>query len=93
MTNSRLIARKKELKKNKQKDSRALFILRQAVPQLLKKPEVLCRRSFKEVLSKMKAYGENILDKKIIEKILISTPHKYAFVTIIKQIKDYQPYR
>ncbi|RDX92777.1 hypothetical protein CR513_25053, partial [Mucuna pruriens] len=30
----------------------------------------------KEIVSQMKAYGENILDKKIVEKILISIPHK-----------------
>ncbi|RDX62212.1 hypothetical protein CR513_59476, partial [Mucuna pruriens] len=43
----------------------------------------------KEIVSQMKTYRENILYKKIVEKILISIPHKYvAIVTTIEQIKD-----
>jgi len=34
-----------------------------------------CR--IKEIVSKMRAYGETILDKKIVEKILIYIPQKY----------------
>ena len=37
----------------------------------------------------MRAYGETILDKKIVEKILISIPQKYdAIATAIEQTKD-----
>ena len=43
----------------------------------------------KEIASQMRACGEDILDKKIVEKILISIPHKYdAIVTAIEQTKD-----
>ena len=43
----------------------------------------------KEIVSQMRAYGENILDKKIVEKILISIPQKYdAIATAIEQTKD-----
>jgi len=43
----------------------------------------------KEIVSQMRAYGETILDKKIIEKILISIPQKYdAIATAIEQTKD-----
>lgn len=37
----------------------------------------------------MKTYGENTFDKIIIEKILISSSHKYdTIVTILEQTKD-----
>jgi len=37
----------------------------------------------------MKAYGETILDKKIVKKILISIPQIYdAIATAIEQTKD-----
>ena len=37
----------------------------------------------------MRACGEDLLDKKIVKKILISIPHKYdAIVTAIEQTKD-----
>ncbi|XP_020235396.1 uncharacterized protein LOC109815168 [Cajanus cajan] len=43
----------------------------------------------KEIVNQMRAYGKNILDKKIMEKILISVPRKYdPIVTTIKQTKD-----
>ncbi|XP_019465377.1 PREDICTED: coiled-coil domain-containing protein 186-like [Lupinus angustifolius] len=43
----------------------------------------------KEIVNQMKAYGENILDKRIVEKILISIPQKYdSIVTTIEQTKD-----
>jgi len=43
----------------------------------------------RELVSEMKTYGDNILDKRIIEKILISIPRKYdAIVTTIEQTKD-----
>lgn len=43
----------------------------------------------KELVSQMKTYGDNILDKRIVEKILISIPRKYdAIVTTIEQTKD-----
>nr|KYP34452.1 hypothetical protein KK1_044596 [Cajanus cajan] len=43
----------------------------------------------KEIVNQMRAYGKNILDKKIVEKILISVPHKYdPIVTTIEQTKD-----
>jgi len=44
----------------------------------------------KEIVSQMRAYGENILDKKIVEKILISFLQKYdAIATAIEQTKDW----
>jgi len=43
----------------------------------------------KEIVSQMRAYGESILDKNIVEKILISIPQKYdAIATAIEQTKD-----
>nr|KYP43166.1 Retrovirus-related Pol polyprotein from transposon TNT 1-94 [Cajanus cajan] len=43
----------------------------------------------KEIVNQMGAYRENILDKKIVEKILISVPRKYdPIVTTIEQTKD-----
>jgi len=37
----------------------------------------------------MRTYGDNILDKRIVAKILISIPRKYdAVVTTIEQTKD-----
>jgi len=43
----------------------------------------------KEIVSQMRAYGDDILDKRIVEKILISILHKYdVIITMIKQIKD-----
>ncbi|CAJ2666704.1 unnamed protein product [Trifolium pratense] len=43
----------------------------------------------KELVSQMRSYGDNILDKRIVEKILISIPRKYdAIVTTIEQTKD-----
>ena len=43
----------------------------------------------KEIVCQMRAYGETILDKKIVEKILISIPQKYdAIATAIEQTKD-----
>ncbi|RDX73152.1 hypothetical protein CR513_47275, partial [Mucuna pruriens] len=42
----------------------------------------------KEIVSQMKAYGENILNKKNVEKILIFILHKYdVIVTTIEQTK------
>ncbi|BAT83763.1 hypothetical protein VIGAN_04098100, partial [Vigna angularis var. angularis] len=122
-TSTLTTAQKKELKENKQKDSRALFVLQQAVDDTIF-PRIIgatsakqawntiqeefqgsdevrniklhsLRREFellrmkesetikdyysriKEIVSQMRAYGENILDKKIVEKILISIPQKY----------------
>nr|KYP32803.1 hypothetical protein KK1_046417 [Cajanus cajan] len=43
----------------------------------------------KEIVNQMKVYRENILDKKIVEKIIISVPRKYdPIVTTIEQKKD-----
>nr|KYP53446.1 Retrovirus-related Pol polyprotein from transposon TNT 1-94 [Cajanus cajan] len=43
----------------------------------------------KEIVNQMRAYGENIFDKKIMEKILISIPYKYnPIVTTIEKTKD-----
>jgi len=43
----------------------------------------------KELVSQMRTYGDNILDKRIVEKILISIYCKYdATVTTIEQSKD-----
>jgi len=43
----------------------------------------------KELVSQMRTYGDNILDKRIVEKILISIPRKYdAIVTTIEKTKD-----
>jgi len=43
----------------------------------------------KEIINQMRAYGETILDKKIVEKILISILQKYdAIATAIEQTKD-----
>ena len=114
-TSTLIVAQKKELKENKQNDSRALFALQQAVDDTIfsriisatsakqawntiqgefqrsdevrnvklhslrqkfelirmKESETIkyyyCR--IKEIVSQMRAYGETILDKKIVEKI------------------------
>nr|KYP45272.1 hypothetical protein KK1_033146 [Cajanus cajan] len=134
-TASLTAAQKKELKENKQKNSKALFILQQVVTDTIflrimgattakeawttlqeefKGSEKvraiklqIVRRNFellymkesetvkdyyskiKEIVNQMRAYGENILDKKIVEKILISVPRKYdPIVTTIEQTKD-----
>jgi len=44
----------------------------------------------KELASQMRTYGDNTLDKRIVEKILISIPRKYdaIVVTTIEQAKD-----
>ncbi|KAK2409367.1 hypothetical protein QL285_044797 [Trifolium repens] len=43
----------------------------------------------KELASQMKSYRDNILDKRIVEKILIFIPRKYdAIVATIEQTKD-----
>jgi len=133
-TSTLTAAQKKELKENKQKDSRALFAFQQAVDDTIF-PRIIgatsakqarntiqeefqgsdelrnvklhsLRREFelirmkesetikyysriKEIVSQMSAYGETILDKKIVEKILISIPKKYdAIATVIEQTKD-----
>ncbi|XP_014524278.1 uncharacterized protein LOC106780494 [Vigna radiata var. radiata] len=133
-TSTLTAAQKKELKENKQKDSRALFVLQQAIddtifPRIIgatsakqawntiqeefEGSDGVCnvklhslRREFellrmkesetikdyyyriKEIVSQMRAYGENILDKKNFEKILISIPQKYdAIATAIEQTK------
>ncbi|RDX80761.1 hypothetical protein CR513_38654, partial [Mucuna pruriens] len=42
-----------------------------------------------DVTSQMKAYGEIIIDNKIVEKILISIFHEYnAIVTTIEKTRD-----
>nr|KYP71431.1 Retrovirus-related Pol polyprotein from transposon TNT 1-94 [Cajanus cajan] len=134
-TSALTAAQKKELKENKQKNSKALFILQQAVTdtifsrimgattakeawttlqeefegnekvravklqtlrhnfELLNMKESETVKDYyskiKEIVNQMKAYGENILDKKIVEKILISVPPKYdPIMTTIEQTKD-----
>nr|KYP49570.1 hypothetical protein KK1_028654 [Cajanus cajan] len=134
-TSSLIAAQKKELKENKQKNSKLLFILQQAVtdtifPRIMgattaKEAYTMLQEEFegsekvhavklqilqrnfellnmkesetvkdyyskiKEIVNQMRMYGKNILDKKIVEKILISVPHKYdSIVTTIKQTKD-----
>ncbi|KHN37178.1 Copia protein, partial [Glycine soja] len=43
----------------------------------------------KEIVSQMRAFGEDILDKKIVEKILITMPQKFdPIVTTIEETKD-----
>ncbi|KAL5558129.1 hypothetical protein UlMin_034342 [Ulmus minor] len=43
----------------------------------------------KELVNQMKAYGENITDKKIVEKILISCTEKYdSVISTIEESKD-----
>ena len=43
----------------------------------------------KEIVNQMRAFGETILDKKIVEKILITIPPKFdPIVTTIEQTKD-----
>ena len=43
----------------------------------------------KEIVNQMRVYRKNIVDKKIVEKILISIPHRYnAIVSAIEQTKD-----
>ena len=42
-----------------------------------------------DVVNHMKTYGENIIDKRIVEKILISLPEKYEYiVAAIAESKD-----
>nr|KYP71345.1 Signal peptidase complex catalytic subunit SEC11C [Cajanus cajan] len=134
-TSSLTATQKMELKENKQKNSKALFILQQVVTdtifprimgattskeawntlqeefegsekiravklqtlrhnfELLNMEESETVKDYyskiKEIINQMRAYGENILDKKIVEKILISVPCKYdPIVTTIEQTKD-----
>nr|KYP41863.1 Retrovirus-related Pol polyprotein from transposon TNT 1-94 [Cajanus cajan]KYP41870.1 Retrovirus-related Pol polyprotein from transposon TNT 1-94 [Cajanus cajan] len=134
-TSSLTTAQKKELKENKQKNSKALFILQQVVTdtiflrimgattakeawttlqeefegsekvraiklqtlqrdfELLNMKESETVKDYyskiKEIVNQMRAYGKNILDKKIVEKILISVSHKYdPIMTMIAQTKD-----
>ncbi|RDX70433.1 hypothetical protein CR513_50327, partial [Mucuna pruriens] len=47
--------------------------------------EVLYKKNFKKMPSQMREYEENILEKKIVEKNLISIPYKYN--AIIRQYK------
>ena len=43
----------------------------------------------KEIVNKMRAFGEDILDKKSVEKILITIPQKFdPIVTTIEETKD-----
>nr|KYP68962.1 Retrovirus-related Pol polyprotein from transposon TNT 1-94 [Cajanus cajan] len=42
----------------------------------------------KEIVNQMRAYGENILDKKIVEKILISVPYKYDPIIVTWRAKN-----
>ena len=43
----------------------------------------------KEIVNQMRAFGEDILDKKIVEKILITMPQKFdPIVTTIEETKD-----
>nr|KYP76789.1 Retrovirus-related Pol polyprotein from transposon TNT 1-94 [Cajanus cajan] len=134
-TSSLTAEQKKELKENKQNNSKALFILQQAVTDTIF-PKIMgattakeawttlqeefegsekvravklqtLRRNFellnmkesetikdyyskiKEIVNQMRAYRENILNKKIVEKILISVPRKYdPIVTTIEQTKN-----
>ncbi|XP_058776658.1 uncharacterized protein LOC131650979 [Vicia villosa] len=125
----------KELKKNKQRNSKALFTLQQAVTdaifprimgaktakdvwntlkeefqgsdkvravklQSLRRDfELLKMKDFetvkdyyskvKEIVNQMRAFGDDILDKKIVEKILITMPPKFdPIVTTIEETKD-----
>nr|KYP52821.1 Copia protein [Cajanus cajan] len=134
-TSALTVAQKKELKENKQKNSKALFILQQAVTDTIfsrimgatttKKTWSMLQEEFegsekvraiklqtlrrnfellnmkksetvkdyyskiKEIVNQMRAYSKNILDKKIVEKILISVSRKYdPIVTTIEQTKD-----
>ena len=128
-------SQEKELKKNKQKNSKALFTLQQAVTdpifprimgaktakeawntlqeefqgsvkvravklqslrrdfELLKMKESETVKDYyskvKEIVNQMRAFGEDILDKKIVEKILITMPQKFdPIVTTIEETKD-----
>ena len=128
-------AQERELKKNKQKNSKALFTLQQAVTdaifprimgaktakeawntlqeefqgsvkvrvvklqslrrdfELLKMKESETVKDYyskvKEIVNQMRAFGEDILDKKIVEKILITMPTKFdPIVTAIEETKD-----
>ncbi|KAK2372699.1 ARM REPEAT PROTEIN INTERACTING WITH ABF2 [Trifolium repens] len=61
--------------------------------ELIKMKESQTRKDnytkIKELVSQMRSYGDNILDKRIVEKILISIPRKYnAIVTTIEQTND-----
>src|ERR1044072_4104398 len=125
----------KELKKNKQKNSKALYTLQQAVTdaifprimgaktakeawntlqeefqgsdkvravklqslrrdfELLKMKESETVKDYyskvKEIVNQMRAFGEDILDKKIVQKILITVPPKFdPIVTTIEETKD-----
>ncbi|KAL5562281.1 hypothetical protein UlMin_032028 [Ulmus minor] len=95
-TSTLTATQKKALDESIQKDSQALFALQQAmseeifprimVHQLPKKHGIRCRRSFKDL---KRAYGENITDKKIVEKILISCTEKYdSVISAIEESKD-----
>ena len=42
-----------------------------------------------ELVNQMKSYGEEISDKRIVEKLLISLPGKFVpIVAVIKETKD-----
>ena len=44
---------------------------------------------FMELVNQMKSYGEEISDKRIVEKLLISLPNKFdPIVAVIEETKD-----
>ena len=54
----------------------------------MKENEILNEFSFR-LVNQMKSYGEEISDKRIVEKLLISLPNKFdPVVAVIKETKD-----
>ncbi|CAL2254985.1 unnamed protein product [Prunus armeniaca] len=106
----------RQLKKDQQKDAKALYALQQALHDTIF-PRIMGATTAREawntlkeefqgnakdsettqdyyakikiIINQLRAYGENINDSRIVEKILISLPDKYdPLVTAIEQSKD-----
>ncbi|TXG70553.1 hypothetical protein EZV62_005488 [Acer yangbiense] len=80
-------ARKKELKEARQRNASALEFENIKMKENENMKEYSNR--FTKLVNQMKTYGEEIFDKKIVEKLLITLPAKFdPVVTIIEETKD-----
>nr|ABA99612.1 retrotransposon protein, putative, unclassified [Oryza sativa Japonica Group] len=89
---------KKSLAEDRMSDAKALFLIQQGVAESLF-PRIIGAKKSKEAWDKLKEefqgsqkmrlYGEDINDQKVVEKILISLPEKYEYiVAAIEESKD-----
>ncbi|XP_026434300.1 uncharacterized protein LOC113331871 [Papaver somniferum] len=100
---------KKYYKEKVRKDAKALTVIQEGVDDTIFPKLSLCTRAkeawnlFKEkfegtdktimTVNAMRAYGEEISDQKIVEKVLRSLPHKYDHVfAAIEESKDLSKY-